>query len=170
MKAPTFFLLNSLVFSCLAEASPWGLPKGADIKPLHGTVGICIPGDEPHSVAVESASVSESYMVNGIRQTMWQIELQPNAIPVVLKPGDCLAYGESLSGYWEGGSPKELLPGVFYYFRLNRLVESPSQTSTLFYDAVFCPAIRDRGLIYLQRNGKASGQAGAPCAAGEEGK
>ncbi|MNR19668.1 hypothetical protein D3C85_1364750 [compost metagenome] len=141
------------------SATPWGIPGGAIVNEIDGKPSICVPEQARESVAVHSISVSESQLHKGERLTMWQVELEPEVTPALLRPGDCITYGEKLPGYKQLVSARFLQVAVDYYARINLVVANPTRQSIIFYDAVFCVGQKiGGGLHYHQykyeRDGK----------------
>jgi hypothetical protein len=152
----------SVVLSVLiypVNATPWGMPGDAIIRSDNGKPSICMPENSHGSVSMSSISVSESHLHDGVRLTMWRIELEPDGSPMLLKPGDCVFYGVKPSGYQQSVAAKPLKVGDTYYARINITVANPSRQSTLFYDAVFCVAgQRDGSFTYPQYQYEQSGK------------
>lgn len=149
-KIINILLISLAWIGVTAEATPWGLAKYADIATTEGIVSICIPANEKSDIAIQSVWVTESNLNNGIRQTMWDIELSPGGIPVTLRPGECVKYGEAPLGYSINTPKKSLEAGITYSARLNRFMKNPSRTDVLFYISAFCPSIHNGKLMYLQ--------------------
>lgn len=134
----------------VANATPWGMAKNASIEVEDGQLSFCMPTPDANGISIDSVWVAENNLNNGVRHTMWDIEVLPNAAPISLKPGDCLKYGIVLPGYRENVPARKLEVGVTYSFRLNRFLEDARRTDVLFYTVVFCPvASNDGGVKYL---------------------
>lgn len=75
---------------------------------------------------------------------IWELDLEPNAKPVVMQPGGCLKFGESLDGYkLDGDLGRAGLRSNFTYnFYIARLNDSEHYNH--FYDATFC-VLEDEG-------------------------
>lgn len=143
--------LGLIIFTSLAQSTPWGLPGNAAIASEHGHLAICVPQKESKNVRINSISVSESQPLSGEKLTMWQLELKQTGEGMVLEPGGCIFYGASPSGYQSTVTAKPLSVGHVYYARVNINVTNPTRQSVLFYDAVFCVVQKhDDGLVYLQ--------------------
>jgi hypothetical protein len=151
MNNTVCFSLGLMFFSSFAQSTPWGLPGNAVIASEHGELSICVPQKKSENVKIKSISVSENQPLSGDRLTMWELELEQTGEGMVLKPGGCILYGASPSGYQSTVTAKSLGVGHVYYARVNINVANPTRQSILFYDAVFCVAQKkDDGLVYLQ--------------------
>lgn len=133
-----------------AEATPWGLAGDVDVSMTDGVLSICIPATAKDNIAIDSLWVTESSRDHGPHDTMWDIELSPGSTPVTLRPGRCIKYGDTPSGYTINTPAKNLKTGSTYSARLNRHMNSPKRTDVLFYTSVFCPSIHNGNLVYLQ--------------------
>jgi hypothetical protein len=152
MKLLVFFFSAFLgLFTCLAKATPWGLPGNAVTNSSGGQLSICLPEKNLQGVSLDSLFVSESQSRNGASLTMWQIELKKRGAPLMLKQGSCIVYGSELSGYSVKVMAKPLQVGSVYYARVNVDVADSTRLSILFYDVIFCvKSRRDEGLSFLQ--------------------
>lgn len=139
------------LFTCLANATPWGLPGNAVINSSGGQLSICLPGKDLRLISLESLFVSEIQSGKGASLTMWQIELKRDGAPLMLKKGSCIVYGSELPGYLVNVMAKPLQVGSVYYARVNVSVSNSSRISVLFYDVVFCVKNpRDGALSFSQ--------------------
>lgn len=160
------FYFFSVVLSALlypVNATPWGVPGDAVIRSSNGKPSICMPEKAQGTVSVNSISVSESHLHDGVRLTMWRIELEPDGSPMLLKPGDCVLYGVKPSGYQQPVVAEPLKVGDTYYARINIAVANPDRQSILFYSAVFCVVRQwDGSFVYPQYQYEQSGKTFKP--------
>jgi hypothetical protein len=139
------------ILTCPAIATPWGLPGEAVIGSENGKLSICVPKKTPKRLSVNSISVSESFLRNGERLTMWDVEMEQDSPVMFLEPGGCISYGVMPSGYKQLVEASPLKVGDTYYARVNINVANATRQSILFYDAVFCVGeLQDGTLIYRQ--------------------
>ena len=121
---PTFFRnaltawLVMLLFISTAHARTRA-PRMLDIRVEGDHVMACIPADEGDTVAVDAAGVtaigSGHYEAS---DNIWGIELEPGQTPVVLGPGQCLAFAQRPDGYRTYVEPTALKEGMPYSFSL----------------------------------------------------
>lgn len=139
------------LFTCLAKATPWGLPGNAVTNSSGGQLSICLPEKNLQGVSLDSLFVTESQSRNDASLTMWQVELKKGGTPLMLKKGSCIVYGSELPGYSIKVAAKPLHVGSAYYARMNVSVANPTRISILFYDVIFCvKSRRDGGLSFPQ--------------------
>lgn len=74
----------------------------------------------------------------------WAMVRQPNAKPHVLRPGECLSYGMTLTGYRQEGGGHPLMPGATYQF-IVRSGDKPSRWDDGLFLGVFCIEQQDDG-------------------------
>lgn len=149
-----FFYFLLYVFgasSCTAFATPWGMPGDAVIVSNKGHLNICMPTKTLEGVTLHSIVVTEHKAHRGISTTMWNIQLERNAVPKALEGGDCYSYGDKVADYAELVPARLLSVEGIYIVRVNVDVINAVRTSILFYDAIFCVSrLRTGELSYLQ--------------------
>ncbi|MCX2897799.1 hypothetical protein [Pseudomonas mandelii] len=88
-------LLLSLVAK-VASANSFGRLGSADILTIDGVPAVCTPKDAGAPLLVGSVTVSEGYILN---PGSWGITLQEGALPLALKPGECVSFGSVPEGF-----------------------------------------------------------------------
>lgn len=94
----TIFLLTGCfvyAFNSSIHATPSGWKGVPIITSIDGVPAICLPRSA-ETFPVYRIMVAESFMEG---TAIWELDLEPNAKPVVMQPGGCLKFGESLDGY-----------------------------------------------------------------------
>ena len=76
----------------------------------------CLPADVGNRVSLQMAAVSEINASWPPKE--WAIELLPGANPRVLRPSECVTYGQALKGYKEVGGSRPLQVGKTYGFAI----------------------------------------------------
>ncbi|MCX2897802.1 hypothetical protein [Pseudomonas mandelii] len=92
-------LLVCVLFSpvaLFASATSFGFFGRADILSVNGVPAICSPSDASAPLQVGAVTVSESYVRN---PGSWGIALKDGAVPLALKPGECIAFESVPEGY-----------------------------------------------------------------------
>ncbi|MGE8060682.1 hypothetical protein [Pseudomonas sp. NPDC089547] len=132
-------ILLAMLCGCVplqaVNATPIGSVKYADLASINGMPALCLPKSETAPFAVGWATLYDSYAKD---VDAWQVVLKEQAAPVVLKPGECFAYGTVPEGYMlekgtAGKKPLQLEVGKTYAFRLNSASRSVDA-----YFVVFC--------------------------------
>ena len=145
--AAMIFLLGVGVVSGLVQATSFGLMADADIKTIGSKPAICLPINAKE-FSVGWISLSESYVKN---PTSWEVVLRHGQNPLVLKPGDCVTFGEVPKGFELGGykiktRQLEFEANKTYLFRLTGAINARDT-----YTAMFCIDINAKGHIqYLE--------------------
>jgi hypothetical protein len=116
----------------------------------------CLPEDGGENIELKSAFVIEAS--DAIRappqgwalpRRRWAVELIPGERPLILRPGECIAFGKSIDGYRKIGEFHPLEEGKTYVFGLrrgDRLNEWVSDS----YRGLFCvQRLSDGRLAYL---------------------
>lgn len=127
--------------------SKWPLPM--DIKQIGNAPAACLPKDDKESIEVKAAYVYESYAPVET-QTRWLIEMKPSTKPLVLHPGECLAYGKNIDGYTSTVPPQSLASDKPFVFNIVRS-DQDKKWASRFYDAIFCGLTMPDGRIVFRK-------------------
>lgn len=95
------------------------LPHDIDIREIGGNPAACLPSTHGAPFQLQSAYLVESQQT-GEEANQWALDLEPNGKPAMLRPGDCVVFGTSITGYSEKRGIKQLEEGKTYTFVLQR--------------------------------------------------
>lgn len=136
----------AMVDPAIARSFGWhGTP---DIVERNGQPAICLPKDARESFPIQRILMSQSY---GVKPPIWVLSLAPGASPVILIPGSCLTYGESIPGYIEEVDTHKFTvrPTTTYLFEIIRV--NDKNHINHFYSAAFCVGRSNGGVVeYVQ--------------------
>lgn len=128
-----FFVFGS--FERVVHATSFGLMADADIENVDNKPAICLPVNAKEKFPVGWISLTESYVRD---PGSWGLSLKDGQSPLMLKPGECIVFGEIPNGYELDNyqiktKPLKLENNKVYVFRLNGAYEKRDT-----YTAVFC--------------------------------
>lgn len=138
MKTSITLIITFLIFTAFSRAAistSFGRIEEGRIDSISGKPAICLPKDTRESFPVGWITLSESYIKN---PGGWSVALKEGVNPIILKPGECLAYGSIPEGYnlenYKIKVPKlNLQANRTYTFSINSATHPRDS-----YDAVFC--------------------------------
>ncbi|MDF3931928.1 hypothetical protein [Pseudomonas citronellolis] len=140
--------LAFLSFDAYATSRGWnGEPR---IISIENVPAVCLPDDAKEEFPVSRVLLSESYVS---RPLDWELKLKPNAVPLILRPGDCIKFGYVPNGYLidEASRLSELKINTTYVFIVDRVGDADHYN--YFYSAAFCVGKSASGVYeYLQYN------------------
>ncbi|GGA10761.1 hypothetical protein GCM10011408_35090 [Dyella caseinilytica] len=98
---------------------------------------------------MKRAYVMENSLWGGKVEHQWIIELIPGAMPLTLRPGDCVAFGTPIRGYGQRDGLKLLEEGKTYVFVLERSDRLNERVSRNYVGAFCVMRLSDGHLAYL---------------------
>jgi len=124
-----------VILSCEACATSLGWNGEPRVKVVDNAPAICLPDDVKEDFPVRRVLLSESYVKNSID---WELRLAPGAIPLSLKPGECIKFGRIPIGYLldETSKLKALRVNATYSFMMDRVEDAEHYNH--FYSTAFC--------------------------------
>jgi hypothetical protein len=131
-------------------------PRPLTIKNVGENLVACLPEDDGEDIELKAAFVGQEGATaeTGVN---WRIEIKPGAKPLVMHPGDCLAYGSNIDGYTYSFSQESLQINVPYTFSIRR-GNAGKKWLTNLHNEMFC-ALNVNGLIvfkkYIQKGSSA---------------
>jgi len=145
------------VFGSMASyvhATSFGLMADANIETIKGQPAICLPVDAKEDFPVGWISFAESYVRN---PGSWAVSLKEGVKPLILKPGECVVFGEVPRGYELDRNVRSSLltleENKTYVFRVSGAYETRDA-----YAAVFCTGSKLKdGFEYHQYSRAADG-------------
>jgi len=164
MKSYLALIIGYGVLGAVANATPLGRVEYADLTSVNGYPAICLPREAKAPFAVGWAILAEGFAEKG---GVWSLKLKEGATPMILKTGECFAYGvvpEAYEFMKHGSNEPPLILEVdkTYSFRLH----TASQSNDV-YNVVFCVGEGRGGQFefYKRSPSMSREQAARPCKA-----
>jgi hypothetical protein len=129
------------IMTSFVHATSFGLMADANIETFDTKPAICLPVNAKEEFPVGWVSLSESYVRN---PASWAVSLKDGGNPLILKPGECIVFGEIPSGYELDNNVRSgfltLENNKTYVFRLSGAYKTRDT-----YAAVFCTGSKMKG-------------------------
>jgi hypothetical protein len=129
------------IMASFVHATSFGLMADGKIETFDSKPAICLPVNAKDEFPVGWISLSESYVRN---PGFWAVSLKDGVKPLILKPGECVVFGEIPSGYELDSNVRssslKLEKNKTYVFRLSGAYKTRDT-----YSAVFCTGSNMKG-------------------------
>jgi hypothetical protein len=142
------FVLLAVIGGDNASASSF-LPNPLRITQMTDVPSACLTEGDGQSIQLNRAYVMENSLWGGVAAHQWIIELIPGAVPLTLHPGECVAFGQRISGYEQHDGLKRLEVGKTYVFVLERGDRLTERVSRNYVGAFCVRRLSDGHLAYL---------------------
>lgn len=149
--------LSCWLFASCAVATSHG-PIRLDVRQIDGKPAACLPAsDDVGSEPIQIRGVDVTRRTGPVSPVVmyWALEIPASAPPVYLKRGECLVYGQAVTGAIVRTSPKTLDINKFYSISI-----VPGGDYGPVYSSAFCVVRQAGGGVRIAM----PGQEGNPCA------
>ncbi|RDS79732.1 hypothetical protein DWU98_16845 [Dyella monticola] len=114
------------------------LPNRLDLRQIDGLPAGCLPKDYGDVIKLDRAYIVPQIPVGKGTDFRWSLEREQDAMPVRLRPGNCVVFGRPLKGYeYERHGGTQWVLGQTYVLVVER-IDEPGIRGRLNYVGAFC--------------------------------